>query len=46
VALPKAGPAETVGAVASLLGPYVERLVADAANNLGVATGAGVAVGG
>lgn len=30
-ALPKAGPAETAAAVASLLGPYVQELVADAA---------------
>lgn len=30
-ALPKAQPAETAEAIASLLGPYVERLVADAA---------------
>jgi hypothetical protein len=36
-ALPKAGPAETAEAVASLLGPYVERLVSEA-----IASGAGV----
>jgi hypothetical protein len=29
-ALPKGGPGETAEAVASLLGPYVRRLVADA----------------
>ena len=40
-ALPKAPPAETADAVASLLGPYVERLVEEATARAGTGMGAG-----